>query len=140
MVASGGWVRHSRSGAGMIRSQLAERYILEEGRNERDIKRMIEAYNAKHGVGQGGYENPKGAWDSHRERIRGKLVKKMSMLRRLGCHPYGLDRPTARLVIRTMCDEISISSSEIWQLQRDEPSIDVLLNIIYRKCLKWSRI
>jgi len=38
-------------------------------------------------------------------------------------------------VIRTMCDEISISNSEIWQLQGGEPSIDVLLNIIYRKCL-----
>ncbi len=69
--------------------------------------------------------------DSHRERIRGKLVKKTPMLRRLGCHPFGLDRPTARPVIRTMCDEISIS----WQLQHEEPPIGVLLNIIYRKCL-----
>jgi len=71
---------------------------------------------------RGGYDKPKGAWDSHRERIRGKLAKKMSMLRRLGCHPFGLDRPTARLVIRTMCDEIYISNSEIWQLQHEEPA------------------
>jgi len=37
----------------------------------------------------------------------------MSMRRRLGCHPFGLDRPTARLVIRTMCDEISISNIDV---------------------------
>lgn len=57
------------------------------------------------------------------------------MLRRLGCHPYGLDGTTARLVTRTMCDEISISNSEIWQLALDEPTIEAQLNVIYRRCL-----
>ena len=69
--------------------ELAGRYVLEEDRNERDMKKMIEAYNTKHDVGQGGFDKPKGAWDSHRGRIRGKLAKKTSMLRRLGCHRSG---------------------------------------------------
>ena len=58
-----------------------------------------------------------------------------SMLRRLGCHPYGLDGATARLVVRTMCDEISILNSEIWQLASVESTIETQLNVIYRRCL-----
>jgi len=54
-------------------SELTERYHLEEDRNERDMKRMIEAYNTKHGIGRGVYDKPKGAWGSYRERIRGKF-------------------------------------------------------------------
>ena len=85
------------------------------------MKRMIDAYNLAHGVSQAD-EKPKSAWDPHRQHIRSKLAKKASMLRRLGCHPYGLDGTAARLVTRTMCDGISSSNSEMWQLALHEPT------------------
>ena len=74
-------------------------------------------------------------WDPHRDRIRRKLANKTGLLRRLGCYPEGLDSGTARLVANTMCDAISVDSSEIWQMGREETSIESLLNVVYRRIL-----
>ena len=62
-------------------------------------------------------------------------ISKAGLLRRLGCYPEGLDAGTARLVAGTMCDAISIDSSEIWQMGAEEPSIEVQLNAIHRRIL-----
>jgi len=124
-----GWVAETKGDDGSI-----NHYGLESARNESDMDRMIAQYSAEYGIAQ---EDTRfrGAWDLHRERIIRKLASKAAMLRRLGCYPEGLDTATARLVANTMCDAISVDSSEIWQLGAEEARIESALNVVHRRIL-----
>ena len=85
-----GWMAHTLLLGDEENEAEACPYALDSAKNETDLKRMIDHYSAEHGVCQHQHK-PKGAWDSQRERIRAKLANKAGLLRRLGCHPCGLD-------------------------------------------------
>ena len=129
-------VSGSRDGSSNYRGDVkrAIPYAIDTQKNETDMKKMIDKYDAKHKITQ---ENRKirDPWDSQRERIRRKLANKVGRLRRLGCHRKGLDTATARLVARTMCDAISIDSSEVWQMKKVENAIEAQLNEAHRRIL-----
>lgn len=106
-----GWMAHILLLGDEENKAEASPYALDNSKNETDLKRMIDHYSAERGVCQHQHK-PKGARDSQRERIRAKLANKVRVLRRLGCHPSGLDAATSRLVAGTMCDTISIDLAD----------------------------
>ena len=67
--------------------------------------------------------------------IKTNLINKKNLLRRLGANPYGLDPLTSKLVAQTMTLSIAMNSSEVWQMSKTCPQIEVELNDIYRRIL-----
>ena len=77
-------------------------------------------------------------WELQIEHICRSISKRTGLLRRLGCHPHGLQAGTARLLACTLTDAVSIINSEVWSSSCPESQyhdIAVALNIIYRRLL-----
>jgi hypothetical protein len=108
-----------------------EDYFLND---ESGMKNMILKYTSRHGVSQDTYKSGE-AWDLQTQKIREKLVNKKHMLRRAGCHVFGLWTTTAKLVSATMCDALSVQDSEVWQMNKTVPDIQTELNAIHRKII-----
>ena len=53
-------------------------------------------------------------WELQIEHICRSISKRTGLLRRLGCHPHGLQAGTARLLACTLTDAVSIINSEVW--------------------------
>ena len=77
------------------------------------MKRMMERYCFLHKD----YEPPTfralDPWELQIEHICRSISKRTGLLRRLGCHPHGLQAGTARLLACTLTDAVSIINSEV---------------------------
>lgn len=120
------WIAQTER-VGSEESETEEYYLNDAS----DMKKMIDRYTTRHGGHQETYKPPL-PWAGQIQKIREKLVIKRHMLRRAGCHAFGLNTVTAKLVVMTMCDALAVQDSEVWQMKETVVDLQTEMNAVHR--------